>query len=410
MVDAGEWVMNGLNRVFGRIGVLAAVVCGLLGGTLSQAQTSIPASPTTIVGTTERLISYRHQNHMWQTADGATHALINVGALPGGRSLRMYTSIDNGVNWVGGLEIDNTGDTATSDGVLVGNTLHITYSTVQDGVAYSQLAYSAASRNWSVVGTESAFQSVGVMAINPALARDQSGRIWLAFTSQVRLTGVNSIKMVRRGSASAGWIDTGFTFGASDSISIERSARPVAIPGGVGMVYTVHKETYWAKRSNSAPVGQAWASKLIYTNLGTDTDPFGSHYSVAVDTPGNVHLAMVDGGKLLYFRLLASATTWTKKVMTPAIKANYVQTALSAGSVMLVTNANSTLWVYQSSDQGTVWRKTHVLTHDTGTDVISYDRPRMEVPTVSLSPVPLLQQYSEAAQERAMSFQVPVVP
>ncbi len=401
--------MKSFKVFWRRLGLAAVLALGFGTGGVSHAQATIAASPTSISGTAERLISYRHQNHMWQTPDGATHLLANIGVQPGGGSLRMYTSVDNGVTWVAGLLLAGTDDTATSDGFVVGNSLFVTYSTARGGIGFAQLAYDPVANGWTLTSTESAFQSTSVLAINPAMARDSAGRYWLAFTSQQRSTGMNSIRMLRRSSATSGWVNTGFTFGVVDNLSIERSARPVVVAGGVAMVYTVHKETFWARRTDSAPLNQPWTTSLIYTNLGTDTDPFGSHYSVAVDTQNNVHLAMVDGGKLLYLRLRSGATAWTKRTMTGAVKANYVQASTSAGSVVLVTNANSLLWVYQSIDAGNTWRKTHILTHDAGTDTISYDRPRMEIPTDSLSPIPLVQQYTDGTQERALGFQVPVV-
>lgn len=49
------------------------------------AQVEIPAGLTDLSSTSERVISYRLQEHMWQTPDGASHAMINRGrgaALP----------------------------------------------------------------------------------------------------------------------------------------------------------------------------------------------------------------------------------------------------------------------------------------------------------------------------------------
>lgn len=406
-----------MNRLFTRFHghvrylVMAGLVMGLMSAAVSQAAVQvIPSIQTNISGTAERMISYRHQNHMWQTADGANHALVNVGTQPNGTSLRLYTSVDNGVSWVGGVELPVTDDTSTSDGFLVNNNLFVTYSTKAGAVAFSQLRYDPSTTTWILGATEIAYQSASVKAINPTVARDAQGRYWVGFTSQDS-AGFFNIKMVLRASAAQGWVDTGFRFGPSDNLSIERSARLVTVAGGMGMVYTVHQDVFWAKRQNNWPVTQAWARSSAYVDQAFDNDPFGSHFSVTVDDKSNVHMAMVDGGQMLYLRLANGSQTWAKQILTGPVRAAYVQILTSGSTLMLVGNDKSSVAVFQSTDGGTSWTRTHRLTHPPSDGATDYTNPRMELPGNNpASPVPVLQQFRDGTMQRTLSFQVPVSP
>lgn len=390
---------------------LAVLVMGLSSATLAQVVTVIPSTPSNISGTVERMISYRNQNHMWQTADGLTHALVNVGNQPNGTSLRLHTSLDNGVSWVGSVELPVTDFTSTSDGFLQGNNLFVTYSTTAGGVAFSQLRYDPATTTWTLGATEIAFQSDTLKASNPTVARDAQGRHWAAFTTQDADNNAN-IKMVLRSPAAPGWVDTGFVFGPTDNLSMdntERGARVVTVAGGVGLVYTVRQNVFWAKRQNSWPVTQAWSRSQAYADQGVDNDPYGSHFSVTVDDQNNVHMAMVDGGQMLYLRLAAGAQTWTRKFLTAPVRAAYVQILTSGSTLMLVGNDKSSAVVFQSTNGGSSWAKTHLLLHPPSDGISNYDNPRMELPGNNpASPVPVLQQYRERNMQRTISFRVPV--
>jgi len=61
-------------------------------------------TPPTVTGTTtnlqsleEGMISFRHQEHMWLTSDGAQHVLINQGM--GIPSLNLYSSLGGITDW-----------------------------------------------------------------------------------------------------------------------------------------------------------------------------------------------------------------------------------------------------------------------------------------------------------------------
>jgi len=55
---------------------------------------AIKATTTNLASSNERMISYRHQQHLVQTADGALHLLLNRGTLSPGPGLSLFSSFD----------------------------------------------------------------------------------------------------------------------------------------------------------------------------------------------------------------------------------------------------------------------------------------------------------------------------
>lgn len=62
----------------------------------------INSESTNLSGDSELMISYRHQERMWQTADGGLHLVVNRGTSPGNPALVLNSSFDGGVTWING--------------------------------------------------------------------------------------------------------------------------------------------------------------------------------------------------------------------------------------------------------------------------------------------------------------------
>lgn len=371
----------------------------------------IPANFTTLTSTADRMISYRSQNHMWQTADGATHVVINRGPGLSGQSLTLFSTFDGGSTWVNsGVNLPKSNGSSTSDGYLVDNRLFVTYDVGTGIIRAAELQYDAVTTTWTLQKVETVFSSGTNLALTPAVAPDALGRRWLTFTHQDTVTLNFSIKMMVKASADAAWADTGLIFGTVDNVSNERSGRPVTTRRGVGVVYTVKADTFWAERNNKWALNANWNKLPVYKKQTPSNDPYGTHFSVIVDASSNVHLASVDGGKVVYSRWLIAQNTWTTRVLTDDIKANYLQATIVDGKLVIVTNSYTNLSVYQSSDNGASFTRTHALTHPPPVGLINYDRPRLETPGISTSPVPVLQQYVDGKVQRAMFFAVPISP
>jgi hypothetical protein len=390
--------------------LLVGLVLGFAGDALA-ATVTINSSSTPLQGNAERMISLRHQEHMWEAANGETYVMINRGGQNSAGSLQLYSTPDRGLSWVAGPRMPGSDRNVFSDGYLDGNILYLTYTNTAGEVVFTALQRRpTAVATWRTIWSDVAFSSPGTFAINPAVAVDAAGTIWLAFVGQDVATGNYSIKMLRNTSREEGWVDTGFTFGDVDNLSIERSARPVATATGMGMVYSVHNQIFWASRENSWPQSQPWSRQLLFTSTAGDTDPYASHFSVAADAQKNIHVSMSDGGRVGYLRFTAATKAWASKWLTGNISAGYIQTSIVAGQIVVTANSYSSLLVYQSVDGGNTFTTPYRLAHPDPVpgSGISYMYPRMETASTTTGPMVVLQQYTDNNLDRLMLFNVPL--
>jgi hypothetical protein len=387
----------------------AAVALAFGAATAAADVVQLSPTPTTLVSTADRMISYRMQNHMWQTPDGATHVIINRGPGMGGTSLALFSTHDGGASWVNtGVYLPQSNGSSTSDGYYANGRLYVTYDIGAGTIRFAELIYDAPSKTWSMSPPGTVYTSATAFAMTPAVAVDADGRQWLAFTHQDQATGNFSIKMMRKAVADQTWVDTGFVFGTPDNVSNERSGRPIATSRGMGLVFTVKATTYWAERNNKWPLEQPWPRAVISTKLSPSNDPYGTHFSIVADPAFNMHLVSVDGGKLVYSRYLVAAKQWVTWDLTSNMKASYPQVTLVDDKVVIVTNNYTNLSVYRSDDGGDTFQRSHALVHPAPVGSIVYDRPRVETPAISTSPVPVLQQYMDGKLQKAMFFAVPI--
>lgn len=403
---------NRKGRGLGRLLLpVAMAVMGLAGGAVRADPVEIASSPTSLTSKADRMISYRFQEHMVQTADGATHVFINRGNYAG-NAITLYSTFDGGATWVAtGMELPSSGPASTSDMALDGNNLMVTYSGKASDIRFARFSYDPVLKSWTAGQTETVYASSAALAVTPALAADSLGRIWLAFTNSDKATGNYSIKMMVKDAGASGWADTGLVFGTVDNVSDERSGRPIVTSRGIGLVYTVHLDTYWSERLDRWALNARWPKALIYTKVNPTTDdPYGSHFSVVADAQQNLHMTQVDNGQLVYSRYLVSEKAWTSKFITTngAMQAAYSQVLVSGNSVLAITNQLTELTVLRSDDVGTTFTPAYQLTHPAATTTISYNRPRMEAPAHPVgATVPLLQQYVDADVQKALYFAIP---
>lgn len=77
---------------------------------------AVRAVESDLSGDNERIISYRHQQHLSQTSDGGFHLLLNRGSLAPASGLTLYSSYDGGQTWSFAQAFGNTGDKSMGDG------------------------------------------------------------------------------------------------------------------------------------------------------------------------------------------------------------------------------------------------------------------------------------------------------
>ena len=391
---------------------LPAMLIALGVGIPAQAASAGPVVLTPVVtpftSTADRMISYREEEHSWQTPDGVFHLMINRGDQPGDNALQLYSTLDGGANWIAGPSLGASNQYSTQDGMLRGKTLALVYSSDTQAVEYRAFLWNPDTATWNATDAQTVYSVAGQQAINPCIARDDVGNLWVPLVVMDLGTDDNEIRMMVRLMGTSSWIDSGLVFGISDGPAVERSAKPVAIPGGMGMVYTVHNEMYWATRQNDAPPTAPWSSQLLYTYTGTHTDPFSSHFSLVSDNRGNVHLALVDGGRLLYLRYNAASQTWKQRWLTTDIDAGYPQVSMVDGTLVIAVNNQSNAGVFTSSDLGKTFTHSYALRHGTPSAGDSYRYPRLETPANASGPLLLFQQYTSNGVDRLIQYTVPI--
>jgi hypothetical protein len=399
------------------ISLSCVFVCALGAQFADAGVVRIPSTTTSITGHATRMISYRDQNHSWQTSDGAYHLMVNLGAT----GLTLYSSFDQGTTWKAMFSLADTDGDSTDDGVLTnatgtGATLQLVYATSPTigAIRFATATYDIESQSWLLVGTTTAYQARGFVATNPAFAPDSEGNIWCSFTLEDKSAKTYQQSMVYAAAGSQQWTNTGLVFGVIDTTT-QHSARPVAYPNGVGVIYQDADTLYWAYRQNGSPVTGTWETSTLYVGLPDEAaDPYGTHYSVVADAQDNLYLAFIaDPAVLMYVKYTCDAAAWGSfQVMESATTAAaYPEMSLADGNVVLMANDLSSVNVLQSTDGGESFTWTQKLTHPPATSGsgLSYANPRVETPRYSTSPMPVWQQFVDGTTDGLMFFLVPVI-
>jgi hypothetical protein len=413
-----SFVYRGWFRSLRHLLVLASVCATSVsaaaepGKALPRRPPTILAAPTDLSSTAERMISYRHQEHMWQSSDGALHLVYNRGTLEPGPGLSLFSSFDGGGTWTFMFDFANTDDASTADGAMQDDRLSLVYPTVDGTIAFAELLYDSVTRSWTLTGAATAFSSSDWEGQNPALGFDSTGTIWCAFVARERTDRrrQTNIRMVNRVAGGFAWTDTGLVFGPTDAQSIERSARPVRTANGMGMVYSVRESMFWATRVNGMPDNVPWTVSTIYVSpnpTSPKADPYASHFSVVTDDSSNIHLVLSDNFEILYFRW-SGAGPWSSAVAvdTGGQKAGYPQIGVANGKLALafILHQGDGAVLLVSADQGTTFSTAAQLAHRG----VTYGTARLETPTRTLGPLTVLQQYEqESGLQRLMLFTVP---
>jgi hypothetical protein len=375
----------------------------------AHAGTSVSSVPTNLSGSAEKMISYRHQERMWQTPDGSLHLVLNRGTPKPG--LVLYSSYDRGTTWALKLTFSNTNRESTADGVLQGSILALAYGTADDGIAFAQLSYDSTRREWLVNRSEMAYFASPVQALNPTIAIDDLGVVWCGFAAIDRATEVINLRLIYRPSDGT-WANTGLILGPTNNISKERSIRMVRVPGGMGLIYRVRQSTYWATRDNFARYDTLSTPVLI--NEGPPqrptSDTYASHFSVIADDSGYLHLVIADDGNAMYLRHTIGHGIWTAaRKVNGAAKLSYLQIGMANGQVAVVLSASRGAGaVLLSSDGGESFQEQFNLLLPPETDGVSYKTGRVESAGRSNGQLVVLQQYEDHRQQRLMVYNVPV--
>lgn len=390
-----------------RIQLLSLVLAGSMLGCVSALAESVMPQPTNLQSDNDRIISYRHQERMWQTTDGALHLVVNRGTFGAG-GLALFSSFDGGRQWSLAMAFADTGEDSTVDGELRGTRLSLVHSEAAGTIRHRVLRYDATSRTWMTEINEPVVVDPGLRALNPAAVTDRQGVVWCAFLARDRASGAHSLRLARRAPDGAWSLTTNVLGGSARSMA--RSARPILTPEGVGIAFRVRNVLWWASRFDGTDLSTPWDQRQL--NVDTPEpdlyDPFASHFSAVVDDSQAIHLVVVDNGNVLYFRRDQGLGAWSApRVIDGARRSVYVKIGWNGEKVFVTIPSNTGSGaVLASSDGGGSFVEAHSLVVPPPSAGITYEFSRHEMPSRWFGALPILQQFEQRRQERLMLYEV----
>jgi hypothetical protein len=218
---------------------------------------------TNLQSSSQRMISYRHQERMWFTEDGGMHLIINEGNNSTNSSLVLYSSFDYGATWKAMSTISETNEESTPDGFLYNSNLFLTYSSSTGKIYFSILRYDVTNKTWQPIRTNIVYEDANYIASNATIAVDKNNRFWIAFIRQNVTTNEFEIKTSHSTTNGASWEDTGLTLGTVSS-SRAKSAKLVRLSDRMGVVYTNEDTINWAYRMNDWSLTTPWSEQLLF--------------------------------------------------------------------------------------------------------------------------------------------------
>jgi hypothetical protein len=411
-------VCSASPRLGSRFAAWTLALCAALTVGQAHALQKLYGNVNSFTSSADRMISYRNQQHSWQTSDGGLHIMINLGTVSSGASLGVFSSFDGGNTWQQTMSFPNTDQYSTSDGALSTTNgveqLQLAYATAETTgqIIFVTATYDSATQSWTQGAPQTVFAATGYVGSNPAFSVDGTGTVWCGFIAQQTTTTKYSIQMAYLPAQASTWSTTGLVFGAVDG-NKQKSVRPVPYPGGAAMVYQDDENMYFAYRENAWTPGTPWTTALLFTNLPPPSqDPYDTHYSVIADANLNLYMAFIGAGQQLYFSSYSSGVgTWSAPVelLKKPVQAAYPEVTISDGNVVVLVNDLNSVVVFQSNDEGQTFYPVQALLHPPVTTGYDYNNPRIEVPKPATNPMPVWQQFVYGTAQELILFSVPAI-
>ena len=304
-------------------------------------------------------VSLRYMRHLWVTADGVQAAVVQQGT---DGALGLYKSVDDGLTWTLDQDLPSAAENV-SDGIMLddGSLLLVTSivgSSPSFDVEFLRLDYDVGAQTWFLdpLFPSTVYDSNNVARASRAtLAIDSNGVLWSAFRLQNTTSSNYRLRLFYSVDDGASWQDSTQVFGTANAWA-EKDARVISTGFGIGVVFqditgpvaSPTRAKRWAFRPDTAALTNAMPSSLIATMASNDGDPYGSHWTVAADSLGHVHLSYQDG-TIRYQRLDIGLQSWS----APLSLGNY------SGSYNSITVAGSDhVWVFaRLGGGGNMWVK-----------------------------------------------------
>jgi hypothetical protein len=369
----------------------------------------ITGNLTDIVSDNAGIISLRHQEHSWITADGAIHLMINEK-----KQSSLFSSFDGGISWQKQLSISTQGG---SDGILKDNSLFLSYPSLGKGIKLAQFNYDSTARNWLLVETKNVYRNQDFAASVPSLTIDNQQNIWVTFINKDKINNLESIELLYSNDGGISWqepiINLPATLPLEGRTLTRQSAKLLSFSGGVGLVYIYQDTINWAYRMDAWSLDTPWQEQQIFQYTTPLPNDGRGHFSVIVDSLDNIHFATADNTGLVYLKFNSQEQIWeTPKWLTNS-RNPYLQLSISDEDRLLLTynvkqNGSSFLEVLESLNLGQSFQLSNQLIYESLT---APGNPRMETPGLIQETLPVFQQVSlQDGQQGLVYFDVDVEP
>ncbi len=336
--------------------LLAVILCDVafLSAT-ARGETPVifPDIETGIYTDSTRAISFRYMHHIWTADDGAIAVALQKGGY-GGQGLVLYKSLDQGSNWTLDTQISD-GDDIISDGVLDSNEdiLIVTSNPSENrivNVDFVRLIYDSSAQSWSIdpLSPVTVFSSNEIFrATGGTIAVDSNGVIWCAYRLHNSRTGTFLIRVKYSVDGGLTWTDSGNSFGTRNGLP-KKSAKIIAADSRIFMIYQDligdiwpgDRFKKWAYREDYQGLEDYWTTGTIAEMSSTIHDANGTHWSVASDDLGNIHLSYADNG-IKSVKYDAVDQSWSSPItLLTSKKAEYVHISIAANNDVYLFTIN----------------------------------------------------------------------
>jgi len=339
----GRAALSCVGRALARGAPAAALWLALSGSGL--AQSTFPLLnflqrdlETGIFSASDLFISLRYMRHVWIAGPDETQlAVVQKGDFEDD-GLVLYKTLDGGEHWT--LEGDDllASPDLISDGVMLPDkSLLLVASCFSRGViadvTFLRLNQDPDLQQWSVDPSTPAtvFDSItNVRASRATLAIDSNGTLWCAFRLQSE--GTFKIRLYYSLDGGLLWLDSGNELGTPNPLE-HKGAKVVAAGSRIAVIYQdiqpdplnpliPKRFKGWAYREDFQAPDDPMPAAILAQMDANDSDPNGTHWSVAADHAGNLHLTYQDG-QIRYLRYDAAAGTWSSPDFLGTLLGNY---------------------------------------------------------------------------------------